>query len=223
VYVSSEIVSLKPVPQRTSSRNLGNHRAQRQCGPATSRFFAPALPLRKILSNRSAISFLGFWFLANLLLGLIPVPRRHGWDSRLGSLYRRLSGRAFGVPLVRPASPALASPLAKGLWVPLSHRDTVVESIPRIEASAFLLPCSRVLNRTRRFFESGFPRSRGTSSDRRFSSSIPSVATRGHLIARDFAVPQRAPRTSCRHVSSGKGALVASLSRRRRKSRRPSM
>ena len=33
-----------------------------------------ALPLREILSNRSAISFLFFWFLANFLFGTIPVP-----------------------------------------------------------------------------------------------------------------------------------------------------
>ena len=34
----------------------------------------PALPLQKILSNRSAISFLFFWFLANFLFGTTPVP-----------------------------------------------------------------------------------------------------------------------------------------------------
>ncbi len=34
----------------------------------------PALPLRKMLSNRGAISFLFFWFLANFLFGTISVP-----------------------------------------------------------------------------------------------------------------------------------------------------
>jgi membrane associated rhomboid family serine protease len=49
----------------------------------------PALPLRKILSNRTAISFLFFWFLANFLFGVIPVPlgvtdATVAWEAHIG-------------------------------------------------------------------------------------------------------------------------------------------
>ena len=49
----------------------------------------PALPLREILSNRSAISFLFFWFLANFLFGAIPVSlgvtdATVAWEAHIG-------------------------------------------------------------------------------------------------------------------------------------------
>src|SRR3984893_13153747 len=49
----------------------------------------PALPLRGILSNRSAISFLLFWFLANFLFGTTPVPlgvtdATVAWEAHIG-------------------------------------------------------------------------------------------------------------------------------------------
>ena len=49
----------------------------------------PALPLRNILSNRSALSFLLFWFLANLLFGAVPAPAgienaAVAWQAHIG-------------------------------------------------------------------------------------------------------------------------------------------
>jgi len=68
----------------------------------------PALPLRDILSNRSAISFLGFWFLANFLFGTIPMPLGTGatvaWEAHIGAFslgYWRFAGSTR-----RPLPPA---------------------------------------------------------------------------------------------------------------------
>ena len=64
----------------------------------------PALPLRKILSNRSAISFLFFWFLANFLFGAIPVPlgvtdATVAWEAHIGGfLIGLLAFRWFDPP-----------------------------------------------------------------------------------------------------------------------------
>src|ERR1700757_1125115 len=49
----------------------------------------PALPLRQIVSNRSALSFLLFWFLANLLFGAVPAPAgvenaAVAWQAHIG-------------------------------------------------------------------------------------------------------------------------------------------
>lgn len=49
----------------------------------------PALPLRQILSNRSAVSFLGFWLLANFLFGTLPSPlgitdATIAWEAHIG-------------------------------------------------------------------------------------------------------------------------------------------
>jgi len=48
----------------------------------------PALPLRSILTDRSAVSFLGFWFLANFIFGAFPTPLTAGqsvaWQAHIG-------------------------------------------------------------------------------------------------------------------------------------------
>ncbi|MGO9847139.1 MAG: rhomboid family intramembrane serine protease [Methylocella sp.] len=67
----------------------------------------PALPLRDILSNRSAISFLGFWFLANFLFGTIPMPLGTGatvaWEAHIGGfLVGLLAFRWFDPPAASP-------------------------------------------------------------------------------------------------------------------------
>ena len=67
----------------------------------------PALPLRDILSNRSAISFLGFWFLANFLFGTIPMPLGTGatvaWEAHIGGfLVGLLAFRWFDPPAAFP-------------------------------------------------------------------------------------------------------------------------
>lgn len=74
----------------------------------------PALPLRDILSNRSAISFLGFWFLANFLFGTIPMPlggadATVAWQAHIGGfLVGLLAFRWFD-----PPAPSLADPFAE--------------------------------------------------------------------------------------------------------------
>ncbi len=64
----------------------------------------PALPLRRILSNRSALSFLLFWFLANLLFGSVPAPAglenaAVAWQAHIGGfLVGLLAFRWFDPP-----------------------------------------------------------------------------------------------------------------------------
>jgi membrane associated rhomboid family serine protease len=64
----------------------------------------PALPLRRILSNRSALSFLLFWFLANLLFGAVPAPAgienaAVAWQAHIGGfLVGLLAFRWFDPP-----------------------------------------------------------------------------------------------------------------------------
>jgi membrane associated rhomboid family serine protease len=64
----------------------------------------PALPLREILSNRGAISFLFFWFLANFLFGAIPAPlgvtdATVAWEAHIGGfLIGLLAFRWFDPP-----------------------------------------------------------------------------------------------------------------------------
>ena len=68
----------------------------------------PPLPLRDILSNRSAISFLGFWFLANFLFGTIPTPlsgtgETVAWEAHIGGfLIGLLAFRWFDPPAPSP-------------------------------------------------------------------------------------------------------------------------
>jgi membrane associated rhomboid family serine protease len=68
----------------------------------------PALPLREILSNRSAISFLGFWFLANFLFGTMPmqlggVDATVAWQAHIGGfLIGLLAFRWFDPPAPSP-------------------------------------------------------------------------------------------------------------------------
>jgi hypothetical protein len=65
----------------------------------------PALPLREILSNRSAISFLFFWFLANFLFGAIPASlgvtdATVAWEAHIGGfLVGLLAFRWFDPPV----------------------------------------------------------------------------------------------------------------------------
>ena len=64
----------------------------------------PALPLREIMSSRSAISFLFFWFLANFLFGTTPVPlgvtdATVAWEAHIGGFLTGLLGfRWFDPP-----------------------------------------------------------------------------------------------------------------------------
>jgi membrane associated rhomboid family serine protease len=64
----------------------------------------PALPLRRILSNRSALSFLLFWFLANLLFGAVPATAgvenaAVAWQAHIGGfLVGLLAFRWFDPP-----------------------------------------------------------------------------------------------------------------------------
>lgn len=59
--------------------------------PASEEFAyrLPALPIRRILSNRSALSFLLFWFLANFLFGAVPASAgienaAIAWQAHIG-------------------------------------------------------------------------------------------------------------------------------------------
>jgi len=64
----------------------------------------PALPLREILSSRSAISFLFFWFLTNFLFGAVPMPlgvtdATVAWEAHIGGfLTGLLAFRWFDPP-----------------------------------------------------------------------------------------------------------------------------
>ncbi len=64
----------------------------------------PALPLLEIFSNRSAISFLAFWFLANFLFGVMPGPlgitdATVAWEAHIGGfLVGLLAFRWFDAP-----------------------------------------------------------------------------------------------------------------------------
>ena len=62
----------------------------------------PALPLRAVLRDPRVLIFLGVWFGLNLLFGLGSLgARRQRPGDRLAGAYRRLSGRAAGLPAVR--------------------------------------------------------------------------------------------------------------------------
>jgi membrane associated rhomboid family serine protease len=87
----------------------------------TSEDFAyrlPALPLRNILSNRSALSFLLFWFLANFLFGAVPAPvgvenAAVAWQAHIGGfLVGLLAFRWFD-----PPAPPYSIPLRP--WQPM--------------------------------------------------------------------------------------------------------
>jgi membrane associated rhomboid family serine protease len=64
----------------------------------------PALPLRNILSSRSAVSFLLFWFLANFLFGAVQAPAgvenaAVAWQAHIGGfLFGLLAFRWFDPP-----------------------------------------------------------------------------------------------------------------------------
>lgn len=71
----------------------------------------PALPLREILSSRSAISFLAFWFLANFLFGIVPMPlgvtsAAVAWQAHIGGFVLGLLGFRWFDPHV-PIPPSL--------------------------------------------------------------------------------------------------------------------
>ena len=71
----------------------------------------PALPLRQIFSNRSVISFLAFWFLANFLFGTTPLPLAGAgvtvaWQAHIGGfLLGLLAFRWFDPPPSSPQGP----------------------------------------------------------------------------------------------------------------------
>jgi membrane associated rhomboid family serine protease len=72
----------------------------------------PALPLRKILSSRSAMSFLAFWFLANFLFGVVPMPlgvtsATVAWQAHIGGFLIGLLGFRWFDP---PAPPFAIPP-----------------------------------------------------------------------------------------------------------------
>jgi membrane associated rhomboid family serine protease len=72
----------------------------------------PALPLREILSNRSAVSFLFFWFLANFLFGIVPAPA--GIENAAVAWQAHIGGFLFGLFAFRwfdpPAPPHTVPP-----------------------------------------------------------------------------------------------------------------
>jgi membrane associated rhomboid family serine protease len=75
----------------------------------------PALPLREVLFNRSAISFLGFWFLANFLFGTIPGPlgitdATIAWEAHIGGFLVGL----FAFRWFDPPAPPFATGRDKG-------------------------------------------------------------------------------------------------------------
>ena len=71
----------------------------------------PSLPLREILFNRGAISFLFFWFLTNFLFGAIPMPlgvadATVAWEAHIGGfLAGLLAFRWFDPPAPPSAFP----------------------------------------------------------------------------------------------------------------------
>ena len=85
-------------------RRSTNRSASRTARMRIIAYRQPALPLREILSNRSAISFLGFWFLANFLFGTIPMPlgitdATVAWEAHIGGfLVGLLAFRWFDPP-----------------------------------------------------------------------------------------------------------------------------
>ncbi len=73
----------------------------------------PALPLKEILSNRTAVSFLGLWFFANFLFGVFPATigitdASIAWEAHIGGfLVGLLAFKWFDPPppLAAPAKP----------------------------------------------------------------------------------------------------------------------
>jgi membrane associated rhomboid family serine protease len=71
----------------------------------------PPLALRDIVTNRSAVSFLFFWFLANFLFGVVPLPAGAGvenaavaWQAHIGGFLLGLLGFRWFDP---PAPPQI--------------------------------------------------------------------------------------------------------------------
>jgi membrane associated rhomboid family serine protease len=69
----------------------------------------PALPLRKIFSSRSAVSFLFFWFLANFLFGVGQAPA--GIENAAVAWQAHIGGFLFGLLAFRWFDPAPPYPL----------------------------------------------------------------------------------------------------------------
>jgi membrane associated rhomboid family serine protease len=72
----------------------------------------PALPLREIFSNRPALSFLSFWFLANLLFGVAPetlgiTDASVAWQAHIGGFLIGL----FAFPWFDPPEAAMGRPV----------------------------------------------------------------------------------------------------------------
>jgi membrane associated rhomboid family serine protease len=78
----------------------------------------PALPLREVASNGNALTFLGLWFLANLLFGIFPATigmadATVAWEAHIGGFLVGLLGfQWFDPPPATTAekAPADASP-----------------------------------------------------------------------------------------------------------------
>jgi membrane associated rhomboid family serine protease len=71
----------------------------------------PALPLRNILSSRSAVSFLLFWFLANFLFGAVQSPA--GVENAAVAWQAHIGGFLFGLLAFRwfdPPAPPIPPP-----------------------------------------------------------------------------------------------------------------
>lgn len=84
--------------------------AQRDAPDRGRAYRQPALPLRKLLTNRSAMSFLSFWFLANFMFGVFPeaaggvASAAIAWQAHIGGFLAGL----FGFRLFDPPTPPLA-------------------------------------------------------------------------------------------------------------------
>ncbi|WP_395665584.1 rhomboid family intramembrane serine protease [Methylocella sp.] len=71
----------------------------------------PALPLREVLSNRTALSFLGLWFLANFVFGAFPqtigmTDASIAWQAHVGGFLAGLLTFSWFDPPAERAPPA---------------------------------------------------------------------------------------------------------------------
>src|SRR5579885_3300160 len=88
-FISESILfGLRPSARRSPGASVGEPGFARGQGHAGV-YRGPAIPMREIFFNRSAISFLAFWFLANLLFAAVPAPAvaTHAavaWQAHIG-------------------------------------------------------------------------------------------------------------------------------------------
>lgn len=79
--------------------------SERRDGP----YRMPALPLREVASNANALTFLGFWFLANFLFGVFPATigmtdASIAWQAHIGGFLAGLFGFKWFDPPLTPVS-----------------------------------------------------------------------------------------------------------------------